>query len=196
MAYLPPGSNQYLDTDLTAGNSYTYEVRATNFVADSAWSNQAAVTLPVLPDAVADAMATTVTTTSVSMTWTPEDDNGTAFRIFRTPAGNGGNPIFVTSLPDDPDNPITTYTDAGPAGVGLTPGLMYTYGVQVGNLAGFTAYSQFSVQTLTHAPDELLGRAGQWSSDTLLERARRRRPSTSTAAPPPAVKTRCPWPSA
>ena len=156
VAYLPPGSNQYLDTDLTAGNSYTYEVRATNFVADSAWSNQAAVTLPVLPDAVADAMATTVTTTSVSMTWTPEDDNGTAFRIFRTPAGNGGNPIFVTSLPDDPDNPITTYTDAGPAGVGLTPGLMYTYGVQVGNLAGFTAYSQFSVQTLTHAPDELL----------------------------------------
>ncbi|MGO9113898.1 MAG: fibronectin type III domain-containing protein [Thermoguttaceae bacterium] len=155
VAFLPPGSSQYLDTGLTAGNTYTYEVRATNFVADSAWSNQAVVTLPVLPDAVTDAMATTVTTNSISMTWTPEDDNGTVFRIFRL-VGPGGNPIFIASLPDDPSDPITNYTDTGPGGLGLSPGLLYTYHVQVGNLAGFSAYSQFSVQTLTNAPDQLL----------------------------------------
>ncbi|MGA2256994.1 MAG: fibronectin type III domain-containing protein [Thermoguttaceae bacterium] len=156
VAFLPPGSNQYLDTYLTPGNAYTYEVRATNFMADSAWSNQAAVTLPSLPDAVTDAMATGVTTNSISMTWSPEDDNGTMFRIFRIAAGSGGNPIFVTSLPDDPNDPITNYTDTGSGGLGLTPGIMYTYEVECGNLAGFSAYSQFSVQTLTNAPAQLL----------------------------------------
>ena len=90
------------------------------------------------------------------MAWTPKDNNGTTFRIFRVPAGNGGNAIFVTSLPDNHPDPQTTYTDTGPGGVGLTPGLMYTYDVQVGNLAEFEPYSSFAAQTLTNAPDQLL----------------------------------------
>ena len=156
VAFLPPASSQYLDTGLTTGNTYTYRVRATNFIADSAFSSLAVVTMPVLPDAVTNTTAGAVTTTSVTLNWIPNDSNGTSFRIFRVPANNGGNPIFVTSLPDDPDNPITTYTDTGPAGVGLTPGLMYSYYVQVGNLAGFASFTEFSVQTLTTAPTKLV----------------------------------------
>ena len=52
---------------------------------------------------------------------------------------------------------------------------MYTYDVQVGNLAGFSAYSSFSVQTLTNAPGQLLAVPAEWSGDALLDRSLRRR---------------------
>jgi len=158
VAFLPPGSNQYLDTGLTPGNSYAYEVRATNFVADSAWSSQAAVTMAVLPDAISSAMPTTVTTNSIAMVWTNNDDNGTEIRIFRL-SGPGGNPVFITTLffstATDPADEPSAYVDTGPGGLGLLPGTVYGYEIECGNLAGFSAYSSFTTQTLTNAPTQL-----------------------------------------
>ena len=49
VAFLPPGSNSYMDTGLVQGTSYQYQVRATNFVSDSAWSNTATVDTPTPP---------------------------------------------------------------------------------------------------------------------------------------------------
>ena len=159
VAFLPPASNQYLDTGLTPGNTYTYEVRALNFVADSAWSNQAAVTMAVLPDAISSAMPTTVATNSIAMAWTNNDDNGTEIRIFRL-SGLGGNPVFITTLTfstaTDPADEPSSYVNTGPGGLGLIPGAMYGYEVECGNIAGFSAASSFSVQTLTNAPGQLL----------------------------------------
>jgi fibronectin type 3 domain-containing protein len=154
VAFLPPAANQYLDTGLTPGSTYTYEVRATNFLADSAWSNQAAVTMAVLPDGISSAMPTTVTTKSIAMAWTNNDDNATEIRIFRVP-GAGSNPVFITTLTFSDPNEPSSYVDTGPGGLGLLPGTMYGYEVECGNLAGFSAYSSFSVQTLTNAPSEL-----------------------------------------
>ncbi len=107
--------------------------------------------MPSLPGAVASASATSATATSISMTWTPTDSNGTNFRIFRLPGGVDGNPIFVTQLPDNPSDPITTYTDAG-----LLPGETYAYEIECGNLAGYSAYAGFSTQTRTAPPTQLL----------------------------------------
>jgi autotransporter-associated beta strand protein len=151
VAYLPAGSSQYLDTGLTAGSTYTYQVRATNFLADSAWSNAASVTLDVPPDPISSAMPTTVAARSIAMAWTNNADNATAIRIYRG-VGSEANPAFIAALPAT----ASTYTDLGPGGQGLTPGTSYTYYVQCGNLAGYTAASTFSVQTLANAPAEVL----------------------------------------
>ena len=147
VAALPPGSTQYVDTVPTAGSTYTYEVEATNFVANSAWSSQVAVTMPVLPNPITNALPTVVTATSVAMTWTNNGNNGTQIRIFYLTVAGGGNPTFVTALPPS----ATSYTATG-----LLPGVSYTFHVQVGNLAGYANYAVFIVQTLTNPPTQLL----------------------------------------
>ncbi len=151
VAYPSPASTEYLDTGLTAGQTYTYWVRADNFLADSAESNQVTVVMPSLPADVTHARATSATATSITMAWTPTDNNGTNFRIFRLPGGVDGNPIFVTQLPDTPPETTATYSDTG-----LLPGQTYAYEIECGNLAGYSAYADFSTQTLTDAPGQLV----------------------------------------
>ena len=196
VAYLPPASSQYLDTGLTPGNTYTYEVRATNFVADSAWSNQAAVTMAVLPDPISGALPTTVTTNSIAMTWQNNDDNGTEIRIFRL-SGLGGNPVFITGLffdtATDPNDEPSTYVDTGPGGLGLLPGTVYGYEIECGNIAGYSAYSSFTTQTLSNAPTQLatVPAAGQVTLSWVAPFGRKR--SISIAAPLPAAKAPRLW---
>ena len=102
IAFLPAGTDQYVDTVPTAGATYIYEVEATNFVANSLWSSPVTVAMPVLPNVITNAVPTVVTANSIAMTWTNNADNGTQIRIFYLTVAGGGNPTFVTGCPPPP----------------------------------------------------------------------------------------------
>ena len=150
IAYLPAGSNSYSDTGLMQSTAYTYRVRATNFVANSAYSNQAAVSTSTPPATPSNAHTTAISTTSISLAWQNNANNATAIRVFRNPGGSGTY-IFIASLPPT----ATSYVDNGPSGNGLTPGTRYDYHIQAGNLAGYTDFAGVSVSTIATPPTQL-----------------------------------------
>ena len=153
LAIVNPSVTTYMDTGLTEDTTYYYEVCALNFEADSAYSNEESLTTPVPPATPSGGMPTTITTTSIAFSWMNNADDGTVTRVFRN-SGPGGNFIFVAALPSV-EGPAS-YVDNGPNGLGLTPGTAYDYHIQVGNIAGYSDFTGFVVQTLTTAPTQLI----------------------------------------
>ena len=158
VAIVPPTTTTYMDSDLSPGDDYYYEVRALNFGSDSPFSNEVNLSTPVLPATPSGAHPTRITTTEIDFAWQNNATDATVTRILRN-SGAGGNFIFVAAV-----SPSTeTYDDLGPGGNGLTPGTAYDYHIQVANVAGYSDFTGFVVQTLTTPPTQLnaVGAAGQ-----------------------------------
>jgi fibronectin type 3 domain-containing protein len=68
IATLPADSVTYVDGTVAAGNSYTYQVAATNSAGSSAYSNQASISL-TLPPAPTNLTATNITRTGFTFNW-------------------------------------------------------------------------------------------------------------------------------
>ena len=109
-----PNVTSYTDENLTAGETYTYEVRAVNEAGVSEPSNpievktkEAIITL----SAPANIAFLDITPTSVTITWEDTSDNETGFKIIRD-----GELITVTEAN------ATSYTDEN-----LSAGKEYTY---------------------------------------------------------------------
>src|SRR5437870_1278195 len=116
IAALPPNSTSYTDTAVSAGTSYTYEVRAINNGGASPWSNQATVTPTGLPPAApTNLTATAAGSTQINLTWMDNSDNESAFAVWRQ--GGGAASARVAALAAN----TTRFTDTG-----LTPGTAYT----------------------------------------------------------------------
>ncbi len=127
----------FSDSGLVPNTQYTYEVYATNNSGNSAMSNTASVTTPVPPATPTNAMATTITTTSIAMSWTDNANNETGYNILRK-ATTASNFSQIASLPAN----TTTYTDTG-----LTAGTSYDYHIQAYNVAGYSDFSGFTAVT-------------------------------------------------
>ena len=146
-----PSVTTYMDTGLSQDTTYYYQVRALNFEANSAYSNEVSMLTPEPPATPSGATPTSITTNQIALSWVNNADNGITTRISRN-SGPGGNFIFVAALPAS----TTSYVNNGPAGLGLTPGVAYDYHIQVGNQAGYSDFTGFVVQTLTTAPTQLI----------------------------------------
>jgi len=141
IATLPVKATAYLDTGLTSGASYSYEVLASNTVGNSA-SNTATVTTPVPPLPVSALQTASVTTTSTLLSWVLNSTNDTGVQVWRR-TGGAGSFSLVTTLPAG----STSYTDNS-----LQPGTLYEYNVLAVDLAGSSPAADTGLTTLPVPP--------------------------------------------
>ena len=151
---MPANATSYLDTGLTPGDTYSYEILASNTVGTTA-SNTYAVTTPVPPSAVSDLQPNSITTSSVLLTWTLNSTNDTGVQVLRRT--NGAGPFsLVTTLATG----TTSYTDSS-----LASGTEYEYNVVAINLAGSSPAADAGLTTLASPPTVT---AGLQSGDVVL----------------------------
>ena len=84
IATVPAIATAYLDTGLTPGDSYSYQVLASNTVGNTA-SNTATATTPVPPLAVSDLQPASIATTSAGLSWVLNSTNDTGVQVCDRP---------------------------------------------------------------------------------------------------------------
>ncbi|HET6251018.1 MAG TPA: fibronectin type III domain-containing protein, partial [Tepidisphaeraceae bacterium] len=134
-------------TDVVAGgNTYAYQVKATDATGDSAFASASAVT--TVPDAVTNVAITASATTDTSITLTWSLSSGAAgYVVERSDDGGNTFPTLSSTL----SSSTTTYTDTSLSE--MTP---YMYKVVASNTGGNSADSSIvSVTTLPTAPSGL-----------------------------------------
>jgi len=139
----------YPDTNLSPGTTYDYQVQATNFEANSAFSNIAVVTLPTIPQTPTGAYPSDITTTSLIANWTDRATNATGYRV----GVALGDADFDYILVNNPT--LSTYSFTS-----LVPGTEYDVHVSAYNIAGYNDFVGFTTATLTLPPTDLTATAG------------------------------------
>ncbi len=125
----------FSNTNLQAGTTYFYRVRAYNNAGNSAYSNEASATTlqpaPAVPNAPTNLKATSPLQGQIVLNWEDNATNETGFKIERsTTTGSGFAEIAQVTAN------TTTYTDNN-----LTLGATFFYRVRAYNAAGNSAYS-------------------------------------------------------
>ena len=130
------GNVSFTDTTATAGNSYSYRVKAVNGGGSSAYSNTAAVTLPPAPAAPSGLTATAVraggNSDTVTLTWTDNANNETGFTIQRAT-----DAAFTAGLNTSTVGANTTTSQQ----TGLKRNTTYYFRVRADNLGGSSDWS-------------------------------------------------------
>ena len=127
------GSGTILVTGLTNGTTYTFTVKATNSIGQSA---ESVASNAVTPYTVSG--APTIGNAAVSGV------SGQATVSFTAPASNGGSPITSYTATSSPGGITATLSQAGSGTIivnGLTNGTSYTFTVRATNAGGLSAIS-------------------------------------------------------
>lgn len=158
VAIVGPNITNYMDTALNPDTLYYYRVKAANFGADSAYSNEVNLLTPIPPTTPSGAHSTLVTTDEIKFAWNDNSNTEDGWRLFRKKS-TGDTFFFLIQLPPN----STSYDDAG-----LTPGTSYDYHIQAFNVAGFSDFTGFTATTFT--PAGPLNVAGTSNSDQITVR--------------------------
>ena len=118
-----PAASPYADTGLNPNTKYFYEISSVNEGGSSVPSTPPvfATTAPAAPTGV---MATTMTTTSIKVSWTAST-GATSYKVYRDTTVAFASPTLVGSPT------TTTFTDTG-----LTPATTYYYEIKASNING------------------------------------------------------------
>jgi FtsP/CotA-like multicopper oxidase with cupredoxin domain len=129
---LPANSMSYVDTAVTAGMTYTYQVAAFNLGGASAFSNTASAIIPgpQAPAAPSELAANLQDTPLIDLAWLDNSADETSFVIQRST--DGVNFSALTTVGAN----VTTYNDLAVFG-----GITYTYRVAAVNVNGTSAYA-------------------------------------------------------
>jgi len=132
------GVTTFADSGLSASTAYSYRVRATNAVGDSAYSNTATATTlaPAAPAAPSALAATVMGSSQISLKWTDNSSDETGFKLERMAAGGTWAQIAALGAG------VTTYADSG-----LSASTAYSYRVRATNAVGDSAYSNTASAT-------------------------------------------------
>ncbi|MEQ1849067.1 MAG: fibronectin type III domain-containing protein [Candidatus Peribacteraceae bacterium] len=130
----------YTDTTVTANHSYTYQVRAYNTGANSAYTNTAtANTVPAAPTS----LSATIAGSDIALAWTDNAIVEDGFKIERSTDSAAYAEIATVGVN------VTNYTDNT-----VTANHIYSYRVRAYNAAGNSAYAfSSSVHTYTLPAD-------------------------------------------
>src|SRR6185295_19134428 len=145
-------ATSFIDSTVSAGNTYTYAVRAIDGANNaSAFSNTASATTPAAtdttpPTAPTGVAANATTSQSIVVTWVASTDAGgsglAGYRIFR---GGGANPVATVAAG------VLTFTDTG-----RQPGTSYSYVVRAvdgdGNVSAASNTASATTPQDTTAP--------------------------------------------
>jgi len=125
-------------SSLTPGTLYYFWARTHNSKGYSAWSARAQTTTLKVPDAPSTPILTDISPTSVTVSWTPNSDGGSAITAFEVGYGTSSSA------------PTSTSTGTSPKIIsGLTPGTTYYFWVRAQNSVGWGPYSaSASVMTI------------------------------------------------
>src|SRR5207302_1153981 len=134
----------FIDTALTPGQQYFYQVVAVSVFGASAPSNTATATTSAPPAAPSNAMAALISSTEIDLTWQDNANNEDGYQIFRKD-GSGGTFKRLAGLPPN----STSYQDRGRP---FLPGTLYDYHIQAFNSAGYSPAAEASVTTVPAAP--------------------------------------------
>lgn len=142
---LAADTTSFLDTGLDAATAYDYRVRAFNGAGDSPYSNVFTVTTlappPPAPNPPSGLALTVNSSSSITLRWTDNSTNETAFRLERSTGNDGGFSEMATVAAD-----TTSYRDTG-----LAPATHYFYRVRAANATGSSAYSNTANATTSPA---------------------------------------------
>ncbi len=131
IATTAPNVMAFSDGGLNAGTTYTYRVRAYNFLGHSNYSNEtAATTVNAPPDVPGTLAATAASSTGINLSWTDAATNEDGFKIERKISGGSFSEITAVAAN------ATTYSDNG-----LSVSTAYSYRVRAYNSAGDSDYS-------------------------------------------------------
>ena len=124
-----PNMTSYVDTVVT-GATFTYQICAYNAAGNSPYSNTVEATTYPPPSAPSNLIATVISPTDISFTWTDNSSNEQGFKLER------GLTQMVWNQIDIPTPNATTYTDSG-----RTPSTKYYYRICAYNTGGYSGYS-------------------------------------------------------
>jgi C1A family cysteine protease len=137
-------ATSYSDTGMAASTTFFYQVRATNSVGDSAYSNvasaqtQAPPTPPAIPT---NLVASTVSSNQINLTWT-DSDTETSYSIERCTGVDCTGFVQIATVGAN----VTSYSNTG-----LTASTSYNYRLQATNDGGNSGYSN-TATAVTAAP--------------------------------------------
>lgn len=155
----PDGASPFTNTGLTAGQSFVYEVAATNTCGDGARSTQVVDTAGSTPGTPGTPVVTAGNAQN-ALTWTAASDNGFAidkYEVWSTPDTNG-NGVDEESYTKVADVTTTSYMHTG-----LTNGQGYFYKVRAHNSQGNSSFSNSATgvpSTVPAAPTSVVGAPG------------------------------------
>lgn len=133
----------YSNTELIAGTSYFYRVRASNGSGDSAYSNEAGASTTAAPSAPSGLSATAISSSQIDLSWTDNSSTENAFHIERSTDNVNFSLVATTGAN------ATFYSN-----IGLANATTYYYRVRASDSCGHhSAYSNTaSTTTLAHGP--------------------------------------------
>lgn len=128
-------------TGLLPGRTYHFWARTHNAKGYSPWSGMRTVTMLNVPAAPTKPLLSSVTATSVDMSWTGNSNGGSAITSYQIGWGSSSTA------------PTSTATATSPRVVtGLKPGIVYYFWVRAKNSVGYSAWSPAaSVRTVAGA---------------------------------------------
>jgi C1A family cysteine protease len=135
----------YSDTGLAASTAYYYQVRATNGVGDSAYSNIATATTlapPAPPAAPTGLAATAVSHSQINLAWTDNATDEAGFKIERCTGVGCSSFAQIATVGAN----VTSYSNTG-----LAASTSYSYRVRATNEGGDSDYSN-TATAVTAAP--------------------------------------------
>ncbi len=146
-ATLGASNDEYSNVNLSQGEIYFYEVTATSPGGESEDSGEVWVSTPVATIAPTNAAAASITSNSISLTWTDNANNEDGFQIYRSVSG-GAFSLLVALPADVSVAPSTdTYTDTN-----LLPSTTYDYRILAYNASGPSAFTEVDTATLPAGP--------------------------------------------
>ena len=137
IAIIEKDSESFLDEFVGPKTTYFYRVKARNStffgVRDSDYSNVASATTPGPPEAPSNLSVSTLSKTSIRISWKEGSDDTENYRIERSLNNNNKNFKLVTNVPSSQKD----YVDGG-----LNSNTRYFYRVRARNEYGNSGYSQ------------------------------------------------------